>query len=300
MTEMQPVDSVVAPLVALLDGVLTGVRRDVPGEVGTAVSIAHPSPERGAGQLQILAATGIGNILTPVTTGRLWGPSLMAAAGEEPIVTADLWQDPRWPHLTPDAVRAELPARLRDAVSRPLGVAAVPGVWDDQGVVVLSVYLERPADQHTLAVLSRHERLVTSAITIADVATRSTAETNQVLDALASRAIIDQAKGAIMTLRRCDADKAWSLLRLASQECNVKLREVAQALVEHISGRAPGHHPADTHQQTNATPAARQAAEVLWQALSDTPPTWPPIDGASRPLRDTGQLPTRTLEPENP
>jgi hypothetical protein len=283
MTDMPPKDTVTAPLAALLNGVLNGVRRDVPGEVGTAISIAHPSPVWGAGQLQILVATGVGQVLTPVTTGHLWGPSLMAAAGEEPIVTADLWRDSRWPHLTPEAVRAQLPSQLHDVVSRPLGAVAVPGVWDDQGVVVLSVYLDHPADDHTLAVLTRHERLVASAITIVDVATRTAAEADQVLDALASRAVIEQAKGAIMAIRRCDAEQAWAVLRRASQQFNIKVRDIALALVEHI-GNAPGQQPDDADLQVNTSPAARGASASIWQALTEsTPLVKPPIDDASQP-----------------
>lgn len=120
---------------------------------------------------------------------------------------------------------------------RPLGVAAVPGSWDDNGVV-LSVYIDHTADQRTLSVLTRHERLVASAITIADVATRSAAETDQVLDALASRATIEQAMGAIMTALRCDADEAWAVLRMASQQFNIKLREIALDLIGLISGHS--------------------------------------------------------------
>jgi hypothetical protein len=266
MAETQPVEAVAAPLATLLDGVLAGVRRDVCGEVGTAVSAAHPAPERGAGRLQILAATGIGHILTPVTTGQLWGPSLMAAAGEEPIVTADLWHDTRWPHLTPEAVRAQLAPEHHGVVARPLGVAAVPGVWDDEGVLVLSVYLDHPADHDTLAVLTRHERLVASAVTIADVAARSAAKAHQMLDGLAYRAVIEQAKGAIMAALRCDADEAWAVLRRTSQDFNVKLRDVALALIEQISGHTPSQQPDN---QMNASPAAHRAAAQIWQALTE-------------------------------
>jgi hypothetical protein len=294
---MQPQDAVTQPLAALLNGVLNGVRRDVPGEVGTAISVAHPAPEWGAGRLQILVATGVGQVLTPVTTGQLWGPSLMAATGEEPIVTADLWHDSRWPHLTPEAVRAQLDPQHHDMVSRPLGVAAVPGVWDDQGLVVLSVYLDHPADDHTLAVLIRHERLVASAMTIADVATRTAAEADQVLDALASRAVIEQAKGSIMAVRRCDAEQAWAVLRRASQQFNVKLRELALALVEHI-GNAPGQQSDDADLQVHASPAARHAASLVWQALTtSTPLVGPPVDGTNHATLDGHRTPA-TLEQE--
>ncbi|AXB41351.1 hypothetical protein A4R43_01465 [Amycolatopsis albispora] len=265
---MEPGDGAETPLTVLLDGVLAGVRRDVPGEVGTAISIAHPAPKRGGGRLHVLAATGVGEVLPPITTGHLWGPSLLVAAGEEPIATADLWGDPRWPHLTLEAVREQVPDRHFDAVSKVRGVGAVPGVWDGGGVVVLSAYLDRAADRRTLAVLARHERLVASAITIAHVADRNADDAELMLDALASRAVIEQAKGAIMTLRRCDADEAWAVLRRASQEFNVKLRELALALVEHI-GQAPAEQPVAGGRQVRAGADGRRAAEMVWRALTE-------------------------------
>jgi two-component system, response regulator / RNA-binding antiterminator len=50
--------------------------------------------------------------------------------------------------------------------------------------------------------------------------------------ALGSRAVIDQAKGILMATRRCGADEAFDLLVHASQTRNVKLRTVAEDLVE--------------------------------------------------------------------
>lgn len=258
MGTVEPPETVDAPLAELLAGVLAGVRREVAGVAGTAVSVAHPDPQRGAGRLQVLAATGVGHVLPPITTGHLWGPSLLAAGGEEPIVAADLWSDRRWPHLTLEAVRA-----------------ALPGIWDDDGVVVLSVYLDRPADHRTLATLARYEWLVASAITIADVATRSAEQTDQVLNALASRAAIEQAKGAIMALRRCAADEAWAVLRRASQQFNIKLRELAVALVEHI-GQSAARHSEGAECHVVSDRAARRAAELIWQALTSAAATSEP------------------------
>jgi hypothetical protein len=271
MTTMQPLKVVTTSLARLLADVLIGVGRDVPGQCGAAVSAAHPAADRGAGRLQVLTATGVGHVLPPITTGHLWGPSLLAAAGEEPIVTSDLWHDPRWPHLTLDVVRARLPEADHDAVARVRGAAAVPGIWNGAGVLVLSVYLDHPADERTLAVLVRHERLVASAITIADIATRSAEESNQTLNALASRAAIEQAKGAIMAVRRCDADEAWAVLRRASQQFNVKLRELAVALVEQI-GRAPAQQPVNVDDKVVAGHPARRAAGLVWLALTQSSP----------------------------
>jgi AmiR/NasT family two-component response regulator len=54
---------------------------------------------------------------------------------------------------------------------------------------------------------------------------------------MASREIIGQAQGILMERERITADQAFDLLRQASQHLNVKLRDVAQALVD--PGAAP-------------------------------------------------------------
>ncbi|MGW0821763.1 ANTAR domain-containing protein [Streptomyces sp. NPDC002845] len=57
------------------------------------------------------------------------------------------------------------------------------------------------------------------------------AENEQLGQALASRAVIDQARGMVMALAPCSSDRAWDLLVEVSQHCNIKLRDVAAALV---------------------------------------------------------------------
>ncbi|WP_369260966.1 ANTAR domain-containing protein [Streptomyces sp. R35] len=49
--------------------------------------------------------------------------------------------------------------------------------------------------------------------------------------ALTSRAVIDQARGMVMVLAPCSSEGAWDLLVGVSQHCNIKLRDVAAALV---------------------------------------------------------------------
>ncbi|MER6209030.1 ANTAR domain-containing protein [Streptomyces sp. NPDC001642] len=53
----------------------------------------------------------------------------------------------------------------------------------------------------------------------------------QLLLALETRAVIDQARGMVMALAPCSGDRAWDLLVDVSQHCNIKLRVVATALV---------------------------------------------------------------------
>jgi AmiR/NasT family two-component response regulator len=48
-----------------------------------------------------------------------------------------------------------------------------------------------------------------------------------------SRAVIEQAKGILMSQPRCTGDEAFALLKRLSQDSNGKLLDVAEALVAH-------------------------------------------------------------------
>lgn len=57
--------------------------------------------------------------------------------------------------------------------------------------------------------------------------------------ALQSRAVIDQAMGVIMGQQRCTTQKAFEVLRAASQHRNIKLRDLCAELVASITGEPP-------------------------------------------------------------
>lgn len=65
--------------------------------------------------------------------------------------------------------------------------------------------------------------------------------TDQLKEALESRAVIDQAKGILIAREHISADEAFSLLLRASQTGNVKVRDIALQLVAEAQGlRAKG------------------------------------------------------------
>ncbi|TMK16611.1 MAG: ANTAR domain-containing protein, partial [Actinobacteria bacterium] len=70
------------------------------------------------------------------------------------------------------------------------------------------------------------------ALANAKVHERDIALATQLEEALASRAIIDQAKGIIMARDRCTAEEAFDSLRVASQAANRKLRDIARDVVD--------------------------------------------------------------------
>jgi GAF domain-containing protein len=57
----------------------------------------------------------------------------------------------------------------------------------------------------------------------------------QLEEAMASRAVIEQAKGILMARERCSAEEAFDMLRRASQRSNTKLRDIALQIVDGLS-----------------------------------------------------------------
>jgi AmiR/NasT family two-component response regulator len=62
-------------------------------------------------------------------------------------------------------------------------------------------------------------------------------------NALASRAVIDQALGIIMGQNWCTADEAFEVLRSIFQNRNIRLRDVAADMVTAVSGQPPSDTP---------------------------------------------------------
>jgi AmiR/NasT family two-component response regulator len=54
---------------------------------------------------------------------------------------------------------------------------------------------------------------------------------------LATRPVIDQAKGILVGQKHCTPDEAFAMLTEASQRSNRKIRDVAQAIVQAESQR---------------------------------------------------------------
>jgi len=243
----------------LLEELLARVAADVPGALGAAVSVHHHDDS-----LHVAAAHGLSTVLVPAQLNGFGGPVPTAGRTGEPVVTADVYADDRWPSLTLSGLLEHHPALAADW-ARVRGVAALPSAWDTEGTLVLSVALDRPATEETVDVLRRHERLAAMALVVAEAARPD--RTDQMLDLLQSRAALEEAKGIVIALRRCDPDEAWNTLRRTSQELNVKVRELAVALVELLAG-APAPQPAGDR-TIHPGPAARRAADQLLRAFGE-------------------------------
>ncbi|CAM5288336.1 ANTAR domain-containing protein [Streptomyces aurantiogriseus] len=56
-------------------------------------------------------------------------------------------------------------------------------------------------------------------------------EVDQLKEAVASHAVVDQAIGVVVALGRMTPDEGWAVLREVSQHTNVKLRNVAEMIL---------------------------------------------------------------------
>jgi GAF domain-containing protein len=144
------------------------------------------------------------------------GPMIEALGEGVEVHVRDAKRDPRWP-------------RWSEVISG-LGIHCVlnlPLVVSDRTGGVLSVYSTTPdafdADDEAVAhILARH----------AAVAVASAREEANLAQAVDARKLIGQAMGILIERFDLDADRAFEVLRRYSQDGNIKLREVAQQLVD--------------------------------------------------------------------
>lgn len=243
----------------LFERILERVHHDLHDAVGLSVSV-HSKRDG----MAVLATRGIGAGYLDAQMSGLGGPVVVAVEHQVPVLSLDLWSDDRWPGLTLEAVQSRLPGEDLQHVH---GAAAVPGVWRAEETLVLSCLLGGPARASTITTLLGYEQLITAALVTS--AAEGETEIADVLSVLQSRGAIEQAKGAIMGRLRCDAETAWSTLRRASHESNVKLRVLAVALMEHIGGVPAEQPPGDV--PIHPDERARKAAQLLWAVLTHAP-----------------------------
>jgi GAF domain-containing protein len=150
------------------------------------------------------------------------GPCLTAVHTGETVKIDSVETEVRWPAFIHRA-QAE---GIRSTCSVPLPV-------DHSVVGALNLYSAsgpfRERDEWTANQLAQQ-----AAVTLANAAAfdRMQALVGNLMDALASRDVIGEAKGIIMERQRCTPDAAFDVLRVASQRQNVKLRHLAQQVVE--------------------------------------------------------------------
>ncbi|MDQ4093761.1 MAG: GAF and ANTAR domain-containing protein [Actinomycetota bacterium] len=162
------------------------------------------------------------------------GPCLETLANGEPHYIADTASEQRWPSFCPAAHEHGVRSCLGLPLNGPTGQVGgynFYSTWSDAFAKDTREQLEMFAANAAGA--------VAVAMKLADQSQMS----EDLHGALASRAVIDQATGIIMAQQRCDAAAAFDFLRRASQNRNVKLRDLAAEIVSQVGGKPPEPGP---------------------------------------------------------
>ncbi len=157
------------------------------------------------------------------------GPCLDTLGGLDSVYVDDLTEDMRWPQFSPLAAESG----LRCALAYRLFAGE-----DTLGALVMYARLPaafNPTDRAQGLIFAAHAGM---ALAVAQSQATERGRSTNLQTALVSREIIGQAQGILMERERITADQAFDLLRRSSQHLNLKLRDVAQQLVD--TGAVPG------------------------------------------------------------
>ena len=154
------------------------------------------------------------------------GPCVDAAGDDTEKHAPDLEDEDRWPSYTDYA----LAAGVRSVLAVPLDV-------DGEADAALNLYAVTEHAFHdqretARAFAARASEAINTALRIE----RERTSASDVRTALLSRSLIDQAVGILMGQERCSAQAALDSLRRASQNSNVKLRDLCSDLVNRVGG----------------------------------------------------------------
>ena len=162
------------------------------------------------------------------------GPCLHAMRDGHVVQIKDTAEKARWPEFEAQAASHGVRSCL-----------ALPLTADGKPVGALNLY-SREASAFGVAEARRAENFADNASGVLSLAVRLASHAaliEQLRSSLTSRTVIDQALGIIMAREHCTQARAFAILRSASQNSNVKLRDIASAVVTSITGEPPQPAP---------------------------------------------------------
>jgi GAF domain-containing protein len=157
------------------------------------------------------------------------GPCLTAAAARSTVLVQDMSGDRRWPDWSRQAASAGVGSSL--SIGLPI---------EEQMSGALNIYGDPPHafDAEAVALAQTFAGYAAVALANAHLYDATASLVQHMQTAMASRAVIEQAKGIVMGQRRCTAEEAFAILTKISQDSNRKLRDVAATLVERVQNRS--------------------------------------------------------------
>ena len=173
------------------------------------------------------------------------GPCVDALGGQDSVYVHDLGEGGPWPEFGPQA----LAAGMRSALAYRLFAGT-------STFGALQLYARLPG---AFNATDRAQGLIFAAnaglaLGLAQTQQTERGRAGNLQIALVSREIIGQAQGILMERERITAEQAFELLRRASQHLNLKLRDVAQGLVD--TGLVPERAAQPAEPQSRPEPTA--------------------------------------------
>lgn len=158
------------------------------------------------------------------------GPCLHAMRTGQPVSVPDTLREHRWNGFPAYAAACG----ARSSLSLPIAPHT-------HTAGALNLYAPAPnafegADLDALRLLAAQ---ATGAIALAQRIADAEEFAADLQEALQSRSVIDQAMGVIMGQQHCPAERAFDILRTASQHRNVKLRDLCAELIAGLTGQPP-------------------------------------------------------------
>lgn len=153
------------------------------------------------------------------------GPCQQAWESGEIVYSNNALQDSRWPRF----MRAAADTGVASALAAPIRVG-------EEILGVLNVYC-RDSEAFQVTGMKVIELLAEAAGAVihhVDEEKQLRQLTSQLEEAMRSREVIEQAKGVLMAQYRCAADEAFARLAKVSQNRNIRIRELAQALITSV------------------------------------------------------------------
>ena len=215
----------VLDLQVLLTRVAQGAVAAIPGAEGAGLTLV----EEGHADTIVSSAPFVTEV-DAIQYGIGEGPCITAALEGRTVRSGELSVDAQWPRFGPEAAAigvhsvVSLPLLTPDlTVMGAMDVYAHPeNAFSDDAVRIGELF----ADPAAIAVQN------------AQVLAQARRLAHQLQTALSSRAVIDQALGIVMSRTGATAEQAFTRLREMSQKDNVKLRDVAQQVVDVAVRRA--------------------------------------------------------------
>lgn len=200
------------PLKEALDAITAAAKASVPGFDEVGVSVVHRN-----GKIETMSGTGqLVWELDKLQYELEEGPCVSAVRHERVVVAEHLAEEKRWPRYAPQAAEAGLRAQM-----------AVHLYSHEQTVGGLNFYstVSDTVDPEAL-------RFAELFATHAALALGHARVESELQEAITSRQLVGQAVGLTMCRYRVNEERAFAFLARASQTSNLKLRLIAQEIVD--------------------------------------------------------------------